>query len=79
MALPDQALPFLVPDQVLDLDETLVHSTLDGCDAPDFSFPVSFNNREHRCARPLLSAPLTAPSVPLLGWIFIAACVRCSC
>ena len=35
--------------QVLDLDETLVHSTLDGCDSPDFSFPVSFNNREHRC------------------------------
>ena len=38
--------------QVLDLDETLVHSTLDGCDSPDFSFPVSFNNREHRCAYP---------------------------
>lgn len=34
--------------QVLDLDETLVHSTLDGCDEPDFSFPVSFNGREHR-------------------------------
>ncbi|BDA42174.1 probable CTD small phosphatase-like protein 2 at C-terminar half [Coccomyxa sp. Obi] len=33
---------------VLDLDETLVHSTLDGCDEPDFSFPVSFNGREHR-------------------------------
>ena len=35
-------------DQVLDLDETLVHSTLDGCDVPDFSFPVAFNGREHR-------------------------------
>lgn len=35
-------------DQVLDLDETLVHSTLDGCDEPDFSFPVAFNGREHR-------------------------------
>lgn len=34
--------------QVLDLDETLVHSTLDGCDEPDFSFPVAFNGREHR-------------------------------
>ncbi|EIE20663.1 hypothetical protein COCSUDRAFT_30404 [Coccomyxa subellipsoidea C-169] len=33
---------------VLDLDETLVHSTLDGCDEPDFSFPVAFNGREHR-------------------------------
>ena len=36
---------------VLDLDETLVHSTLDGFDLPDFSFPVFFNNR---CALPLL-------------------------
>ena len=28
---------------MLDLDETLVHSTLDGLDLPDFSFPVFFN------------------------------------
>ena len=34
--------------QVLDLDETLVHSTLDSCTEPDFSFPVAFNGREHR-------------------------------
>ena len=34
--------------QVLDLDETLVHSTLDGCEQPDFSFPVAFNGREHQ-------------------------------
>lgn len=34
--------------QVLDLDETLVHSTLDGCEEPDFSFPVAFNGREHQ-------------------------------
>ncbi|CAK0761692.1 hypothetical protein CVIRNUC_002885 [Coccomyxa viridis] len=33
---------------VLDLDETLVHSTLDGCEQPDFSFPVAFNGREHQ-------------------------------
>ncbi|CAL5219587.1 g1449 [Coccomyxa viridis] len=33
---------------VLDLDETLVHSTLDGCEEPDFSFPVAFNGREHQ-------------------------------
>eukprot|EP00884_Botryococcus_braunii_P006431 jgi/Botrbrau1/1578/Bobra.0185s0002.1 len=32
---------------VLDLDETLVHSTLDSEDVPDFTFPVNFNNREH--------------------------------
>ena len=38
----------LTHPQVLDLDETLVHSTLDGCDEPDFSFPVAFNGREHR-------------------------------
>ena len=37
---------------VLDLDETLVHSTLDGFVDPDFTFPVFFNNKE--CA-PLLA------------------------
>ena len=39
----------MLPDmlQVLDLDETLVHSTLDGSDSADFSFQVSFNNRTH--------------------------------
>lgn len=35
---------------VLDLDETLVHSSLDGFDLPDFSFPVFFNGREHMVA-----------------------------
>ncbi|CAL5028963.1 unnamed protein product [Urochloa decumbens] len=58
--------PVLLPKQtrscptttlVLDLDETLVHSTLEHCEDADFSFPVHFNFREHtiyvRC-RPYL-------------------------
>ncbi len=32
---------------VLDLDETLVHSTLEALACPDFSFPVHFNNQQH--------------------------------
>lgn len=58
--------PVLLPKQtrscprttlVLDLDETLVHSTLEPCEESDFTFPVHFNLREHtiyvRC-RPYL-------------------------
>ncbi|KAK3143174.1 hypothetical protein QOZ80_4BG0359480 [Eleusine coracana subsp. coracana] len=58
--------PVLLPKQtrscprttlVLDLDETLVHSTLEHCGDADFTFPVNFNFREHtiyvRC-RPYL-------------------------
>ncbi|XVE88322.1 hypothetical protein DITRI_Ditri19aG0060500 [Diplodiscus trichospermus] len=32
---------------VLDLDETLVHSTLEHCDDTDFTFTVFFNMKEH--------------------------------
>ncbi|KAK6930821.1 FCP1 homology domain [Dillenia turbinata] len=48
--------PVLLPKQtrscppttlVLDLDERLVHSTLEPCDGVDFTFPVNFNFEEH--------------------------------
>ncbi|KAL6845332.1 hypothetical protein ACP4OV_024827 [Aristida adscensionis] len=32
---------------VLDLDETLVHSTMEQCDDADFSFPMVFDMKEH--------------------------------
>lgn len=55
--LPPQTRRFSKKTLVLDLDETLVHSTLDGSDAADFKFTVKFNSREHSVAvrqRPFL-------------------------
>ncbi|KAK9803388.1 hypothetical protein WJX72_003872 [[Myrmecia] bisecta] len=45
--LPRQTRRFARKTLVLDLDETLVHSTLDSFDKVDFTFPVSFNGRQH--------------------------------
>ncbi|MQM10555.1 hypothetical protein Taro_043449 [Colocasia esculenta] len=57
MLLPKQTRSCPSTTLVLDLDETLVHSSLDPCDGADFTFPVNFNLREHtiyvRC-RPYL-------------------------
>ncbi|XP_031265859.1 probable phosphatase PSR2 isoform X1 [Pistacia vera] len=49
-------LPVLVPKEtskrkhvtlVLDLDETLVHSTMEPCDSADFTFQISFDMKDH--------------------------------
>ncbi|XP_057859122.2 phosphatase PSR1 isoform X1 [Cryptomeria japonica] len=47
MLLPKQARRRPPITLVLDLDETLVHSTLDHCNDADFTFPVHFNMKEH--------------------------------
>ncbi|EEF47473.1 CTD small phosphatase-like protein 2 [Ricinus communis] len=57
MLLPKQTRSCPPTTLVLDLDETLVHSTLEPCGDADFTFPVNFNLQEHtvyvRC-RPFL-------------------------
>lgn len=57
MLLPKQTRSCPPTTLVLDLDETLVHSTLEPCDDAHFTFPVNFNLQEHtvyvRC-RPYL-------------------------
>ncbi|KAJ4710849.1 CTD small phosphatase-like protein 2 [Melia azedarach] len=47
MLLPKQTRSCPPTTLVLDLDETLVHSTLEPCDDADFSFPVNFNLQKH--------------------------------
>lgn len=76
LLLPKQTRSCPSTTLVLDLDETLVHSTLEPCEDADFAFPVNFNLKEHtiyvRC-RPFLSSFLERVATLFETIIFTAS------
>ncbi|XP_071715811.1 uncharacterized protein [Rutidosis leptorrhynchoides] len=61
---------------VLDLDETLVHSSLEDCDGADFTFQVSFDSKDHTVyvkKRPYLKEFLERVSEMFQVFVFTAS------